>query len=155
MFRSVSLPKSATLLSLVATALVGSIGFAQFPSSQPEGFSSAQMANSEAAPWDMIRSSDRFAVLATVATGGAAVGLALTTLHNRNRSPQRAFSSTGTGTLERVNPALQRKLLRLLHEDRSAAARLVAQAQLKNPGRSGDWYLEKVIYDLERDRGKY
>ncbi|MCU0516480.1 MAG: tetratricopeptide repeat protein [Oscillatoria sp. Prado101] len=49
---------------------------------------------------------------------------------------------------------LMRKLLSLLSGDRSAATELLSQAQLKNPGKPADWYLEKVIWDLERERGR-
>lgn len=53
-----------------------------------------------------------------------------------------------------ANPRLQRKLLRLLHGDQAAAQRLLAHVKLTHPGRSADWAVEKVIYDLERDRGR-
>ncbi len=51
------------------------------------------------------------------------------------------------------NPALRARLIRLLQGDRAAEERLLYQAQIKYPGKSIDWYLEKVIWDLERDRG--
>ncbi|WAL58827.1 hypothetical protein [Thermocoleostomius sinensis] len=54
-----------------------------------------------------------------------------------------------------MSSSLQRKLLRLLHDDRGAAQRLFAHTRLKYPGKSPNWYAEKIIYDLERDRGKY
>lgn len=57
------------------------------------------------------------------------------------------------GDFHRANRSLRRKLLLLLHEDQQAAERLVQQATFKYPGKSADWYLEKVIYDLQRDRG--
>jgi hypothetical protein len=50
------------------------------------------------------------------------------------------------------NRYLQNDLLILLKGDVATAKRLLAQQQRKNPGRSDNWYLEKVIYDLERDR---
>ena len=45
--------------------------------------------------------------------------------------------------------------MRLLHDDRETANRLLSQAKLKHPNKSVDWYADKVIYDLERDRGSY
>jgi hypothetical protein len=30
--------------------------------------------------------------------------------------------------------------------------RLIDQARLRNPGEAEQWYWEKVLYDLERDR---
>lgn len=50
---------------------------------------------------------------------------------------------------------LQIKLLRLLNGDRHTANRLIGLAKSRNPGRSIDWCVEKVIFDLERDRGRY
>jgi hypothetical protein len=45
---------------------------------------------------------------------------------------------------------LRRKLLILTRQD--TAQRLIALAKKKNPGKSERWYLEKVIYDLQRRR---
>lgn len=47
---------------------------------------------------------------------------------------------------------LDRHLLLLLHQDRAAADRLVTQMQRKHPERSRECCIEKVKYDLERDR---
>ena len=43
----------------------------------------------------------------------------------------------------------------LVHGDQDTANRLLSQAKLKNSNQSTDWCVEKVIYDLERDRGMY
>ncbi|NEQ27988.1 MAG: hypothetical protein F6K28_55165 [Microcoleus sp. SIO2G3] len=56
---------------------------------------------------------------------------------------------------EQADSQLQRKLLRLLHNDRNAANRLLAQVKLNHPNRSANWVVEKVIYDLERDRNRH
>jgi hypothetical protein len=50
------------------------------------------------------------------------------------------------------NRYLQSDLLILVKGDVATAKRLLAQQRRKNPGQSDNWYLEKVIYDLERDR---
>ena len=47
---------------------------------------------------------------------------------------------------------VQKKLLRLVGDDRKIAAGLVKRLKLKHPGKPEDWYWEKAIYDLERDR---
>lgn len=52
----------------------------------------------------------------------------------------------------RISPQVQARLMRLVGYDRKIVTRLVEQLKLKNPGRSEDWYWEKAIYDLERDR---
>ncbi|MDZ8070369.1 MAG: hypothetical protein RMY64_32965 [Nostoc sp. DedQUE08] len=51
-----------------------------------------------------------------------------------------------------TNRALQSDLLILLKGDVATAKRLLLQQRRRNPGKSDNWYLEKVIYDLERDQ---
>ena len=43
-------------------------------------------------------------------------------------------------------------LIRMLNGDRKTAYRLAASTQTKFPGRTEQWYWEKAIADLERDR---
>lgn len=50
------------------------------------------------------------------------------------------------------NRQLQSDLLAILQGDVRTAKRLLKQQRQLAPGRSDNWYLEKVIYDLERDR---
>jgi hypothetical protein len=50
------------------------------------------------------------------------------------------------------NRRLQHQLIQMLRGDTATAKRLLAQQRRNHPGRSDNWYLEKVIYDLERDR---
>ncbi|MHC5717166.1 MAG: hypothetical protein ACYTX0_34885 [Nostoc sp.] len=50
------------------------------------------------------------------------------------------------------NRYLQADLLTLLNGDVAAAKRLLILQRRNNPGQSDNWYLEKVIYGLERDR---
>jgi hypothetical protein len=47
------------------------------------------------------------------------------------------------------------RLVRALGGDRKLAKRLLDQARWKYPNQSERWYVEKVIYDLDRDRGRY
>ncbi|BAU11856.1 hypothetical protein LEP3755_23590 [Leptolyngbya sp. NIES-3755] len=47
---------------------------------------------------------------------------------------------------------LDQQLLLLMHQDRAAAERLIAQMQRKHPEKSRQWCIEKVKYDLQRDR---
>ena len=51
-----------------------------------------------------------------------------------------------------ISPQVQAELRRLVGDDRRIASDLVEQLKLKNPGMPEDWYWEKAIYDLERDR---
>ncbi|MBE7381021.1 MAG: tetratricopeptide repeat protein [Leptolyngbya sp. SIO1E4] len=52
----------------------------------------------------------------------------------------------------RPSRAVQRKLFRLVGDDRKIAVGLVQRLKLKHPGKPEDWYWEKAIYDLSRDR---
>ncbi len=94
--------------------------------------------------------------------GGVAIALSAKKAGDTGKSsskPRSSFKSSldeqSTIRIEQASRQLQKKLLRLLHDERDTANRLLYQAKLKNPNRSVDWYVEKVIYDLERDRGGY
>lgn len=94
--------------------------------------------------------------IALAAVGGGAVGAML--IARKVKPLNQTVLSLGTEDVISINQAsrkLQQKLLRLLHDDRDTASRLLSQIKIKNPNRSVDWYVEKVIYDLERDRGTY
>jgi hypothetical protein len=99
--------------------------------------------------------------LVLAAVGGGAIVVALSARNAKNRfklsptSSQFSLKSESTIRIEQGSRRLQKKLLRLLHDERDTANRLLSQAKLKNPNKSVDWYVEKVIYDLERDRGSY
>ncbi len=54
--------------------------------------------------------------------------------------------------VDQASPKLQKKLLILLHNDSETANRLLAHTKQNNPHQSVNWAMEKVIYDLERDR---
>jgi hypothetical protein len=45
-----------------------------------------------------------------------------------------------------------RQILTLLNGDTAAAQRLYEKVRFNNPGKSDQWYWEKVLWDLERDR---
>lgn len=72
----------------------------------------------------------------------------------RSSSKPSSASKDSTIRLDQASRELENKLLRLLHGDRSLAIRLLSEIKTQNPGKSVDWYVEKVIYDLERDRGR-
>jgi hypothetical protein len=50
------------------------------------------------------------------------------------------------------NRSLARYLQDAVKGNRGLARRLLAQVRNKYPGKSDRWYVEKMIYDLERDR---
>lgn len=51
-----------------------------------------------------------------------------------------------------ANRDLEARLLSLLQNDTQTAHRLVRHSRSKHPGRPENWYWEKAIADLERDR---
>jgi hypothetical protein len=48
---------------------------------------------------------------------------------------------------------LEKKLLRMVGGNRAIVTRLLFNVRCKNPHKSKTWCYEKVIYDLQRDRG--
>ncbi|MEM6755252.1 MAG: hypothetical protein AAF630_20050, partial [Cyanobacteria bacterium P01_C01_bin.38] len=76
------------------------------------------------------------------------IAIILTLLLNKNRSSRgkRYYPRKS----DRGCKALRRKLLNLVHHD--TADRLISSAKHQHPGKSERWYLEKVIYDLQRGR---
>ena len=92
-------------------------------------------------------------LLSLVAVGG---GIAVAVSTKKAKQPFKLNSrSEGSIRIEQASGKLRKKLMRLLHDDRETANRLLTQAKLKHPNKSVDWYADKVIYDLERDRGSY
>lgn len=88
--------------------------------------------------------------LAIAAAGGTAAAVFLGT---RKANPFKSSQGPkNTIQIDQTSPKLRKQLLRLLHNDRDTASRLLAQVKLQNPSRSMNWAAEKVIYDLERDR---
>ena len=67
----------------------------------------------------------------------------------RNKSRGGTTGMRGTAT---SNRKLENKLLTMLYGDRAGAQRLLNGAKQMYPGKPNDWYWEKVISDLERDR---
>lgn len=61
--------------------------------------------------------------------------------------------SAGTGGFQTWGEAkLRKKLLILVKNQHDIANNLIRLEKLKNPGHSERWYLEKLIYDLQRGR---
>lgn len=129
--------------SLITTTLCGSL-FAVF--TPPASAMSNQASH---VTLNQVGGINREAALALAIVGGAAIGIGLS--HQKQKSSPNSLSSKDEF---HATNAQQRQLLRLLHEDKAAASRLLTQAEVKYPGRTSNWYVEKVIYDLERDRGR-
>jgi len=91
-------------------------------------------------------------LLGIAAVGGTAAG-ALWIASKGNRPFQLpSIGRDPTARIDQASPQLQRQLLKLLHNDRATASRLLAQIKRNHPDKSMNWAVEKAIYDLERDR---
>jgi hypothetical protein len=67
----------------------------------------------------------------------------------RSRSKAASFAGRSGGS---VAAGTRRQLLRLVGGSRPTAERLISQARQRYPGKSEQWYWEKAIYDIQRDR---
>jgi hypothetical protein len=99
-------------------------------------------------------SSSLIIAIVVVAVG---VWWATKTLRRRSflRKMGASFGDLGLGgdrSPGKVTPRVRQKLLKLLGNNQATADRLIKQAKLRNPGEAEQWYWEKVLYDLERDR---
>ncbi|MBE9179751.1 hypothetical protein IQ268_14370 [Oculatella sp. LEGE 06141] len=164
MFRSFSLPKSATALSfLVAGALGSLLAVEVSPTAalrhEPSLMQSFEpFANNQ---WSAQTTADnsRTGVALALLAGGGAVIVASALQHQRQPQSTRdrySVQSRRQGddvNVDRASGKLKKRLMRLLHDDRATANRLLTQVSFKYPNHPTDWYMEKVIYDLERDRG--
>jgi hypothetical protein len=150
------------MASLWGSAIAGSILAASLVSSPVSSVNSQTMQAIRIRPSPTEPTTiNRVAVMAIAFGGAVGVCLGLNVALDRKRSPQpgwgassRAFRSSQSHRLDQVSRPLQRKLLLLLHQDLGAANRLLMQASFKYPDKSAEWYAEKVIYDLQRDRGR-
>ncbi|MBW4467093.1 MAG: hypothetical protein KME07_16835 [Pegethrix bostrychoides GSE-TBD4-15B] len=108
------------------------------------------MAAEPNAAGDSTHAAQTIAGLAIVGAGAGVIAYSA----KRAYLPQSAKQSSGQSSGQ-VNSRLQKKLLRQLHNDRNAAHRLLTHVQQTHPDRSPNWVIEKVIYDLERDRNRH
>jgi hypothetical protein len=52
-----------------------------------------------------------------------------------------------------VDPDTRNRAIRLAGHDMERIERLLDNARRNSPDRSEQWYWEKILYDMERDRG--
>lgn len=180
MYRNFSLQKSATSLSLLfigaAASLLGANllpindqlvkqSVAQLPAAIPGDTNPSFTLNSDNTSGGPEKVGGAGIILG-LAAGGSAVGailyarkaqnsLKLSSTPSHSGLKTRSNSKENVISIDHASRKLQNKIMTILHNDRDAANRLVAQAKFRNPNKSIDWCVEKVIYDLERDRGMY
>lgn len=107
-------------------------------------------------PPEVVDKVGRSGVLLGIAAVGSAMGILLTAKKvNSRKLTKSSNSEEDLISIEQASRKLQKQILRLLHDDRDTANRLLSQVKMKNLNKSIDWCLEKVIYDLDRDRGRY
>jgi hypothetical protein len=52
-----------------------------------------------------------------------------------------------------VNPETRNRAIAFAGYDKSRIERLLASVRSHHPNKSEQWYWEKILYDMERDRG--
>jgi cytochrome c-type biogenesis protein CcmH/NrfG len=52
-----------------------------------------------------------------------------------------------------VDERVRRQTIALMNNDMERIERLLENARQRTPGKSEQWYWEKILYDLERDHG--
>ncbi|MUG92347.1 hypothetical protein F7734_07715 [Scytonema sp. UIC 10036] len=155
-----SLKKSTTTFQVLVAGIAASLFASGLTSNieqqiaQPASQLAASSLTTSQEPTE--RDSQSALVLASVVAGSLIVGVALKGTGNKSVSITSA-SALGNKKntsliLNQGSRKLQKKLLLLLHDDREAANRLLTHMMLKYPNKTADWYFEKAIYDLERDR---
>lgn len=119
----------------------------------------ALVADSSSNNQDVVEKLGGARVLLAMAAVGGTVGVILSVRKANSLFKSRTIPSFNTTEdligINQASRKLQKQVLRLLHDDQATANRLLSQVKIKNPNRSIDWCVEKVIYDLERDRGRY
>ncbi|AFY79193.1 MAG: hypothetical protein IGR93_11485 [Hydrococcus sp. C42_A2020_068] len=152
------------LSTLVSTSIASSLLIFPLASAVREGQAnlSALTASDEIVNTSVdstgVRSLDEAEKILGITALGLGAGAAGIVWRRAKAKKPLVFSSTrleNALSIDRASPQLRQKLLRLLHNDRPTANRLLAGAQIQHPERSVNWLVEKVIYDLERDRGRY
>jgi hypothetical protein len=161
MSHTFSLNKPTSIFKLLLAGVTGSLltlGVVPDITPQLEKSVSQLATHSAEMPQELEKQFDTSAlVVAAMIAGGIALGVALkpTKTTTRNHTGKFSPNSQEHNIAAQASRKLQRRLFTLLHEDREAAKRLLTQAKFRYPNKTADWYVEKVIYDLERDRGGY
>ena len=149
MSRSARRFKFTPIVFLCVSVIAGVVATSSTPVlAMPPNSQERQFANVSAP------ASDRITIMAIAVASSVAICLGANKLLDRpqrtgaHQSLKTALQRPGSISFNQASHSLQRKLLRLLHDDRPLAERLFTQATLKYSGNTPNWYVEKVIYDL-------
>lgn len=118
-----------------------------------ETLAQTSILNTETSRNTQEQSDDFGKIVGLTALGAGATSLAW--YFNQSKARSLSVSTQDRLSIDRVNPKLRKKLLKLVYNNRQTANRLLTGASFSHPDRSIDWLADKVIYDLERDRGLY
>lgn len=103
--------------------------------------------------YDSPQDSNQVGTLVVLGAIAATAAVAIASSVKANKPVIVGHTTRDTNRFDKASPKLQKRLMTLLHNDRAAANRLIANIQLNHPHQSINWAIEKAIYDLERDRG--
>lgn len=81
-----------------------------------------------------------------------ALGVVLWWRQKKGRGLRGGIASWVANPKKSVYGQTRRQLLRMVGGNRATAERLLLQVKQRYPGRSEQWYWEKAIYDIQRDR---
>ena len=65
------------------------------------------------------------------------------------KSPSSQGQNSSSG---KVNRSTRQQLMRLVNGNQAVADRLISRVRSQHPDRSEQWWWEKAIYDIQRDR---
>ena len=135
------LPIGAVLATIISTQLPGFTSNQRLQLAQSPLLTEPYNSTSQENDQDGGKLLTTALVVSSLAAGGYLVTKKANTAKSNTDSP-----------IDQASSKLQKKLLILLHNDRTTANRLLAHTKQSNPQKSVNWAMEKVIYDLERDR---
>ena len=84
------------------------------------------------------------------------LGIIFFVVYNKQKEKTISYKSNNTnkssGGSNRSLRRKQKQLLKELHQDYKAMARIINHLKLKHPGEKEIWYVDKALFDLRRDR---
>ncbi|MCU0532438.1 MAG: hypothetical protein MUD14_00810 [Hydrococcus sp. Prado102] len=142
------------LATLVSTSIASSLLFLPLLSTQRIDRNATSVIEAQTNPLADNNIDEAEKLLGITLLGAGAAGIIWGVSRKNKQSLPNSSHLDNALSIDRASPQLRQKLLRLMHNDRAGANRLLTGAKLNNPNRSINWLAEKVIYDLERDRGR-
>jgi hypothetical protein len=149
------LKKGTTALKLLVATTAASLLTTAFSLNTPINTNLVRVNSSSMTSRETEQASQIGMILSAAAVSGLAIGILQAKKGSNQGIGTISLPNQNVLNINQVNGKLRGQLLTLLHKDVEAANRLLTQAKFKYPNRTTNWYAEKVIYDLTRDRGGY